>query len=172
MNLTERLEWILIGCVIGYFVHSLQGLVEKRHEATGRQRARNEDGFMRHPFVADIAMICALAITVFAAFSAQQNNNKLENVSSCNKEFLTKQISASTTRTDYLKTQLDSNVELQKDQSSFLRTILDPNATDGEEIKATREYLGALDHFLNIAAQSNTLQPYPSVEDLQKCLDS
>lgn len=172
MNLTERLEWILIGCVIGYFVHSLQVLVEKRNEAAGRQRTRDEGGFMRHPYVADIAMVIALALTVFAAFSAQQTNNKLENVSNCNKEFLTKQISASTTRTDYLKTQLDSNVNLQKDQSSFLRTILDPSATDAEEVNATRAYLGALDHFLEIAAKSNTLQPYPSVEDLQACLDS
>lgn len=172
MNLTERLEWILIGCVIGYFVHSLQGIVEKRNEATGRQLVRNEDGFMRHPFVADVAMVCALAITVYAAVSAQQTNNKLENVSNCNKEFLQKQISASTTRTDYLKTQLDSNVKLQKDQSSFLRTILDPSATDAEEINATRAYLGSLDHFLDVAAKSNTLQPYPSVEDLQSCLDS
>lgn len=178
MNLTERLEWLLIGCVIGFvfgcFVCFLRKLDERSRGATSgrKERVRNEAGFMRHPYVADIAMVIALALTVFAAFSAQQTNNKLENVSNCNKEFLSKQIVASTTRTEFLKTQLDSNVALQKDQSSFLRTILDQNATDKEEIDATRAYLGSLDHFLEVAARSNTLQPYPNVDDLQACLDS
>lgn len=179
MTLSDRLEWLLVGCaigfVLGYFTRDLR---EYRGEKKLTQEEREEiwsnkgeDGFMRFPVVHDVAILVALGLTLWASFAAAHLNNELKQVTSCNATFLKANLTTENTRTDYLKEQIDANTQLQKAQSSFLRTVYSNTSTDEELVKAGHDYLNKLDDFVEISDSAKQLDPYPTVDQLQACYD-
>lgn len=199
MDFDDRLGMFLLGCligsVVGYIVRLLQETREKidRVDKTvkdAHRAPRDEKGFMRYRFVADILMLTALTITVMAAFSTNQVNNNLkdtqkdlavaqdriDHISSCTAIFLGDALEALNARTEYSGQQAQANIDLQKAQAQMLRILLHvpphPSARQGE---ATQEYFDTLLRFLNISqTQRNRADAneYPTLEDFETCLSN
>lgn len=97
MGLDDRLFWLAIGCVLGFFVgymvRSLRVLQEikaeldevdsivKEEQTVRKARKRrkdNADGWMSNRVAADISMGVVVVLVVWSAFAAQKNSNDLE----------------------------------------------------------------------------------------------
>lgn len=97
MGLDDRLFWLAIGCVLGFFVgymvRSLRVLQEikaeldevdsivKEEQTVRKARKRRKDnaeGFMSNRVAADISMGVVVILVVWAAFATQKNSNELE----------------------------------------------------------------------------------------------
>lgn len=177
MTMSDRLQWLFlgfaIGFVAGYTVSALRVLysnMKKGHEDHVRKK-RNEDGFMRYPIVQDVAIISALLLTLFAAFSAARTNAQLKQVVECNKTYLGKNLAADTARSEYLRHRLKANANLQQDQAAFLNGLLHPELAKQDSTQLTQDYLQSLHHFLLLSKVGNRLSAYPTVEELNQCLD-
>lgn len=102
MDLNDRVFYVILGCVIGfflgYFVRLIQdvGKIQKAMTLVGAEvhdmkeevdeinidmkdrRRRNEDGFMRVPLIADLLVVLVLSLTFWAAYTTGETNNHLE----------------------------------------------------------------------------------------------
>lgn len=187
MELSDRLFWLLVGIaiggVLGYIVRSLQEIKKELHDVDEivTKNAKNESGVMRFPIISDIILFLVLLLCVYASVSAGNTNNKLANaqeriddVTSCTQEYLSKTILALNERTEYSTEQARSNVALQRSQSEFLAILLlKPPASDERVSQALADYFDNLNEFVNIAgktADKAQRNPYPTTEELQSCL--
>lgn len=192
MPLGERIGWLVLGMavgfVLGYIVALLRDITEGVDEIDTivkekrPRRVRGEGGFMRIPVLADVLYILALVIVVWGAFSAQKatneveaTQNRLEQVTSCNEDTLTRTVEALNERTQYTAAQATRNVELQRAQYQFLAILLeDPPPSDARINQSLRVYIDALGEFVVVNTKATETQqkfPYPTPEDYQSCLN-
>lgn len=192
MPLGERIGWLVLGMavgfVLGYIVALLRDITEGVDEIDTivkekrPRRVRGEGGFMRIPVLADVLYILALVIVVWGAFSAQKatneveaTQNRLEQVTSCNEDTLTRTVEALNERTQYTAAQATRNVELQRAQYQFLAILLeDPPPSDARISQSLRVYIDALGEFVVVNTKATETQqkfPYPTPEDYQSCLN-
>lgn len=217
MDFDERFGYLLVGCalgaVLGYLMRMLQ---EIRRDVNGvslnvldikegvdeidimvkkGRRDRNEGGFMRVPWAADILMITVLIMCLWASISTGNTNNKLERnveileanqaqdeiqderlekISQCTLKYTSKTISALNERTAFTSAQANENVKVLREQTKVFRTILliPPKAED--EVRAVlQNYVVTLTNFNEIAKKSRNQiaqNDYPTNKELAECL--
>lgn len=72
MDLLERIFFLVVGGCLGYIlariVDQLRELRERVDQVEKHDRQRNEDGFMRRPFVADLAYLFALSLILIGLY--------------------------------------------------------------------------------------------------------
>lgn len=215
MGLDERLMWMLLGCVLGAIIgylarmlqeingnveaciHEVHDIKEEVEEIDTfmKNRERNEGGFMRIPWAADILMVTVLALCVWASVSTGNTNNRLEDavvelkavqkaddaqdariekITQCTLEFTSKTIRALNERTTYTQAQADANVQVLAAQAEFLRIVLIiPPVTDLDKRAALEAYVNALSDFNNVAAKNKEQvrkYAYPTNQELADCL--
>ena len=217
MDLNDRATAILvgmaIGAVLGYLTRMLQELnnkvdatvinlhdikeeVDEIDTIVKTRRERDERGFMRIPVVADIILISVLAMTVWAAWSTGETNNKLEvalseiqenqaaddkqevriqSVTSCTLEFTSKTIKALNERTTYTGRASEANAEVLQAQQDFLEIILRiPPPSDADALAALRTYTDAVSQYNVLIGKDKDKRnrfAYPTNEELAACLD-
>lgn len=194
MTFDERLSWFvlggLLGAVLGYAIGLIQGInrkvdviEEEVHELLDIEDPdHDESGRMALPSINSVALFLVIALTVIASFMAQraankgeENQNDLEQITSCNSTVLYQALEALNERTLYSRAALDANVDLQKDQAAFVRVIVGPPPPSPEDGRhAIEEYYQSLRHFVLLsdrAAKQAEENPYPTVEQLAICLN-
>lgn len=190
MGWPERLEWLMLGCIIGfilgYIVRTLREIKEELDEVDDIVKAdhglpKSERGAIHTPTIAGFMLLVVVAITAWAAFASQQASNKVQatqdqlaRVTSCNKAYLSKTIATINARTRYSQRQAVANVELQKSQARFVTLILhEPPYSEQRRRDAFTEYLNDLNTFINTSSdQANTVEqnPYPTTDELDSCI--
>lgn len=91
MDTTDKVGYILVGCVIGYIMRILHEILRELrdvdecvHECRenhrhNRPRDRNEDGILRmHPWVLDFVLFVVVIMTVFGVLKSIQFSDKLQ----------------------------------------------------------------------------------------------
>ncbi len=190
MGWPERLEWLLLGCligfVLGYIVRTLRDIKEELDEVDDIVKRdhgieNSERGAMHAPTAAGVMLVVVVLITVWAAFASQKasnevkdTQNQLARVTQCNKDYLSKTISTINARTRYTQRQAVSNVQLQKSQARFIGLILhDPPPDEATSRAAFVEYFNDLQAFLNTSNDTANVvedHPYPTSEELDACI--
>lgn len=198
MTFGERVGWFVLGMILGYLVKVILDTRKEGREVRDilRKRKEDESGFMRHPIIADIALVMVVAMCVFASFSTQSTNNKLEKaiqdiesneaqddktqdrlarITVCTQSYLSQTIEALNQRTEYTKEQAEANVKLQLAQREFLELlIVAPPVSDEEASEAVENYVQKLTEFADLAGKQRTKVssfPYPTETELKKCLE-
>lgn len=215
MDLDDRALYLILGMVLGsalgYVVRMLQEIQKDIVVVNGevhdikeevdeidsivKTKRRDEAGFMRVPVVADILVISVLALTVWAAWSTGETNNKLEaaitdisanqkaddlqevriqKITSCTLEFTSKTIEALNERTTYTGRSSEANAQVLQAQQDFLEIILRiPPPSDADALAALRTYTDAVAKY-NIledkAKDKRNEFAYPTNEELAACL--
>lgn len=137
---------------------------------------------MRFPLVQDIALLVVIALTVWAAVSSQYATNdvrntqdRLDQVTTCNQEYLSKTIDALNQRTLYFQAQSDANIKLQKAQSSYIAIFFQqPPPGTPAAVAALKQYFKALTEYLQVSDKSSKKardNPFPTNRDLKTCLN-
>ena len=216
MDLNDRAVHILmgmvIGAVLGYLtrvlqeiykkveasavdIHDIKEEVDEIDSIVKNRRDRNEGGFSRVPWVANLIMLSVIAMTVWATFSTGATNNKLEKalidiqenqaaddkqeiriqrVTSCTLEFTSRTIQALNERTTYTGKASDANAEVLQAQQDFLETILrTPPPSDEDALAALRTYTNAVATYNILADKSRDKRnqfAYPTNKELAICL--
>lgn len=190
MDWTERLEWLILGCIIGfilgYIVRTLREIKEELDEVDeivkNDRNISGERGAMHGPTAAGVMLLVVVALSVWASFSSQKASNdaestqaQLRQVTSCNTDYLSKTISVINARTRYAQRQAVANVELQKSQARFVSLLLkQPPPDDATSLAAFHEYLNDLNTFINTSSdQANVVEvhPYPTADELEACVN-
>lgn len=186
MSLDDRILTFALGCLVGFVLSYV--VTQFRHE-------RAVQGKGRWPTGNQAALMLVVMLTAFAAFASQKASNdsedalvridkqqkdlimtqeRIERVSVCNQEFLTKTIVALNERTTYTSSATAANVALQKAQSTFLQVfIVEPPATPEQFNAALDLYLKKLKDFTTLAglsADKVEKNKYPTADDLTACL--
>jgi len=190
MGWPERLEWLILGCligfVLGYIVRTLRDIKEELDEVDeivkqDHHIENKERGSIHAPTMAGAMLIVVVLITVWAAFASQKASNEvkatqdqLARVTSCNKDYLSKTISTINARTRYSQRQAISNVQLQKSQARFIGLLLhDPPPDESTSRAAFLEYFNDLQAFLNTSTDTANVveqNPYPTSAELDACI--
>lgn len=190
MGWPERLEWLMLGCLIGfilgYIVRTLREIKEELDEVDDIVKAdhglpKSDRGSIHAPTAAGVMLIVVVLITAWAAFASQKASNEVQNtqdqlarVTGCNKDYLSKVIQVINARTRYSQRQAVSNVQLQKSQARFISLLLhDPPPTDDRARSAFSEYFEDLSTFINTSSnQANVVEqnPYPTTAELDACV--
>lgn len=184
----SRLFWLslglVIGFIVGYIVRSLReirdGVLEV--EKSISKREHKEDGLVRYPYVLDVVLLLVVALTVWASITSQIDSNKvqraqdkIDQATSCNKQFLSKTITALNERTAYAQESINANVELQKSFNVLVGLSLhDPPISKDAGRKVVETFHSALSHFLEISSKASLKaanNPFPTTKELQICLD-
>lgn len=199
MELYESIFHVLLGGAIGYVLgrfHSyLRDIKEELDEVDEIvKHPKGEGGFMRSPIAADIAVVITVALCVWAAFSTQITNNKLERtqgdltstqselknaqeaierLSVCNQKYLTQTVIALNDRTTFTQERANANVKVQKAESKFWKFLLtEPPPPPDEGREALRKYLVLIDEFVEASDKANInlkVSPYPTDKELAAC---
>lgn len=165
-----------------------------RRDRKTPKRGRGEDGLARYPLLLDIALILVIGLTVFAAFSTQQTNNdlrdiqkeqratqqrladtqdRLASVTFCNRQYLARTIDVLNERTGFTRSQVVSNLDLQKAQARFLRVVLvQPPVTQNERRSALQNYFSTLTEFTAVSGRNidnSRENPPPTNRELRNC---
>lgn len=187
MTFDERFSYLVVGLAIGfvfgYMTRSLKKIERKVDDVDRIVKHRDERGFMRFPWLADIAMLLVFAITVFAAFQSQKVSNEVQEaqrqqkqVIACTESYLTKTITALNERTEYTAAASAYNVELQKAQAAFLRlALIEPPLPEDEIEDGLRDYFTSLTEFVDASARTRAKQlnfPYPTENEFANCVSS
>ena len=190
MGWPERLEWLILGCligfVLGYIVRTLRDIKEELDEVDeivkqDHHIENQERGSIHTPTAAGVMLIVVVLITVWAAFASQKASNEVKStqdqlarVTQCNKDYLSKTISTINARTRYTQRQAISNVQLQKSQARFIGLLLhDPPPDETQSRAAFLEYFNDLQAFLNTSTDAANVveqNPYPTSAELDACI--
>lgn len=201
MELSERLEWLLLGAaigfILGYIVRTLREIQEELHEVDEivTERKRDESGFKR-PSLQNVALFLVIGLVAFSAFQSQRSSNTsnetsktvaaqqitlgsfqddLQHNETCNSQILFDVVKAITERTTYSSAQADANINLVKAQYHLITKAQDLALTPEEGQALFQAYVAQVKTFLKLAKQTQNKQlqnPYPTPEDLTTCLQS
>lgn len=201
MAFDDRLEWLLLGVLLGYFMgyvtRSLREIKEgvDKVEAFLRNKPRPakkkaDDGGVNRERFNQIMLLLVVVLTAFAAFRSQYAANQAEHANSithdnqaqlkrvvgCVIKNQTAYLNVVNERTEFTKDQALANKDLQKAQRVFFGVLLHiPPYPPTRRVDAAQDYQNALDHYLNTAKayEKNTqTAQYPTANDLLKCVDS
>lgn len=192
MTFDDRVSYVLLGIVIGFFMGNatriLSEIKEGVHEVlkilkTRPPRKRDERGVLviNKTFLNNLALALIILVTVVSAFKAQKASNevgetqkRLDSVVSCNKQVLSDALDALNTRSTFSRSQASSNLALQKDQATLFKILLHiPPYTKAIRLRATQDYNESLGTFIKAGtkAEKNALvTKYPDAEDLVNCI--
>ena len=189
-----------IGFVLGWIVRGLRDIKEELDELDKHVHFRDpnnnpdETGAMKLPKGKDIALMLVVALTFYAALMSQIASNKSSDTADkmldtqqaiinlqseqkqnldCTTQVLFDAIRALNERTEYTSKQAQANVALVKAQLDLLLRGQDPNLTDAESQALLNVYISKVQEFIELSAQTASQQvefPYPTVQDLSKCL--
>lgn len=196
MDLNDRLVYLLIGVgigfILGYITKSLRKIEEELHEVDiTTKKIKSEDGFVRFPIFANLALVTVLFIAVWASFSAEKNDralvatqdqlieqqNQIERVTACNQMYLEKTVLALNERTTYSSDRIEDNVDLVNAQAVLLRALLkEPPPGNAEIRQALRSYFDpTVLNFIDTSEKSlDTFEAneYPTIKQIDNCLSS
>lgn len=199
MPIDERLSYLLVGCVIGfvlgYFTRLMRdirsGVTEMKEELDEVKDEiehdviprldKNEGGFMRYPWIANIAVLLTVGLTAYAAFVSQRASNdsqssqdRIETAINCTIKIQGEALNALNERSTYTKATADANIDLQTSQARFFSVLLHkPPYSEARKSQAVKDYYSDLQHFLSLAKKGSvkvTENPFPTEEDLTKCI--
>lgn len=183
-----------IGFVLGYFTRLVQDLREEVHEVKEEldevkdeiehevfPRIRDESGFMRYPWIANIAVLLTVGLTVYAAFVSQKASNdsqasqdRIENIVLCLQNAQSQTLKTLNERSTFTKATADANIELQQSQEVFFSILLHkPPFDEARRSQAAADYFQDLQRFLTLAKKGNTKvteNPFPTDEAFGDCL--
>lgn len=191
--------------VVAHEIHDIKEEVDEIDTIVKEKRERDEVGALRLPQFTQfkwrdvnwqaVVLFVVVAMSVFASFSTQANNNKLEaavqdikegqsadkdqnarleRISQCTLEFTSKTILALNERTTYTPALSQANVDVLQAQADFLNVVFEvppPGEQAGRKAGAT--YIAALDKFNAIAAKNSKKTEdfaYPTNQELANCL--
>lgn len=198
MGLDDRLEWLLIGCVLGFFAGyatrffretnmSLKEIKEELDEVDEIVKrtprgGHNENGFISAELAVKIALPIVVIITALAAFQSQIALNRSHDVqneskarSTCTVIYLGKTFDALKVRTNYTENRAEQDAELQRAQAAMFSILLhEPPYSDEKQTAAAQDYFSELGEF--VSASSTTAKhfddnPYPTDKDLVACVE-
>lgn len=189
MAFDDRLQYLLLGIVIGFVLGYLVRLVKDIKEELDEvdtivkriEHHDDESGFMRYPWIANIAILLVVGLTAYASFVSQKASNEVadaqeqqEQVVACNQMVLAQALEALNERSTYTTGMATSNIELQQSQSDFFTILLHkPPYSEQKRTKAVQDYYSDLQTFLRIAHKNVKKvknNPLPTIEDFQDCL--
>jgi hypothetical protein len=82
MDLLDRLVFLLIGggvgYILGFMTRPLFTIEKEVRTINASKRNRDQDGFMRHPLVADALAVAVVILVAFSSIQAQHALNKVE----------------------------------------------------------------------------------------------
>jgi len=184
-----------IGFVLGYFTRLVQDLKFEVHEVKEEldevkdeieqgvlpRLERDEKGFMRYPWIANIAVLLTVGLTAYAALVSQKASNdshasqdRIENIVVCLQHAQSSTLKALNERSTFTKATVDANIELQQSQEKFFSILLHkPPFNEARRSQAARDYFGDLQTFLTLAKKGNAkvkANPLPTDEAFGDCL--
>jgi len=192
MSLDERLLWLLVGCVIGfflgYFVRTLReikeelGDVDERLKKEASPRKKNDRGSIRDTIVMELGLLLVVLITIYAAFSSQKASNEVHDqqkqqarVISCTNEYLVKTISALNERTTYSQDSVDANVKVQGSLLSLLQFLTHvPPYSQAQRTNKLQDYVATLNNFVSVSGKNSSKvsqNPYPTSSEFTDCVN-
>lgn len=213
MAFDDRLQYLLLGMGIGFVLGYLVRLIQSIRNDVGGLKAdvkdvkeeldevddivkrelgprdRNESGFIKPGWVANIAVLLVVGLTAWAAFVSQKASNDVQDAQAqlqqtqvflahqtvCNKTVLRSALVALNERTTYSEAQVNANVALQTSFSDLLGTLLHkPPFSVKRQNAATSHYFQDLTNFVSIADKTKKKQrenPFPKSVELDECLN-
>lgn len=198
MAFDDRLTWLLIGVVIGFFAgyvtRTLREIKEEVHEVDEIVKSEwhekhDEAGALSPTFWPNVIMILVVVITFWAAVQSQIAANKvtstqadlittqkqLGNVVSCNKKLLTQALDVLNARTRVSEEAAKANLQLQKSQGLMFDVLLHiPPYEADRQTRSVQVYAEALKKFIDAGGAveySTKVNRFPKAEDLSDCIE-
>ena len=195
MAFDDRLLFLLLGVGIGFVIGYLTRLAREMKdikeeldevdtivkENLGNDHESNEDGFMRNPWVANVAILLVVGLTAWASFVSQKASNDVRNsqeqsekVVACLQTTLGDVLIALDERSTYTRGLAEANTKLQKAQSKFFEILRHepPYSLDRRE-QAVEDYVDALNKFLMLSAKNKkkiSENEFPTIQVFSDCL--
>lgn len=198
MAFDERLQFLLLGMVIGFVLGYLVRLVREIKEELDEVKSeieneviphtRSEDGFMRVPWIANVAVLLTVGLTVWASIVSQKASNdaedgqdridvavaKLDIATDCNISITSEALRALNERSKSNVHSQAALVDVQVDFSKFFNLILhQPPFSDQKQLDAAHEYQSSLNNFVEKATRTKKKvedNPIPTPQDLRDCI--
>lgn len=198
MAFDDRLTWLMLGVVIGFFAgyitRTLREIKEEIHEVDEIVKSEwhekhDEAGAISFPSWPNIALLIVIMATGFAAFQSQEaankvtstqdelikTQNRLESVVSCNKELLGQALTILNARTRASEEAARANLQLQKSQSLMFDVLLHvPPYGPEREAQSLKIYSEDLKAFVDAGGLSQftaKANRYPKASDLIDCIE-
>lgn len=196
MGIDDRLVLFALGCVLGFILgrfdlrlrdikDQMNEIDECVHEC--RKRIRDERGTMKISAIRHGALLVVVALCFVSTYLSGSAANKSNDTSQrviqlqseqkqnvdCTTQVLFDAIRALNERTTYSGAQADANIALVQGQLDLLLRSQDPNLTDAEGQELFQTYVAKVQEFIELANKTKGQQlefPYPTVEDLTRCL--
>lgn len=119
MTLSERIGYLLLGCLIGFALGYVVGYFHEKKEKergsmsdTTQDNHQKEDGGLRVPRGAEWALLLVVAITVYASFQTARVNAQLNYTLNCITKYNTDNGNALSARDTAIKAGTHSEIEL------------------------------------------------------------
>lgn len=189
MIVNTRLEYLLIGCaigfIVGWFTRSLKEATTVLEEVEKPMilslKGTEPGGLIKSRLGTNIALFLVVALTAWAAFASQNASNRVTNSQKeqdksvlCTQTFLASTISALNARTQNSQEQNEANSDLQKAQATFLGVFfITPPASTAQRSEALKTYFDALTRFTTSSATTGdnvAKNPYPTPTDFLNCI--
>jgi hypothetical protein len=180
---------MIIGFVLGYLVRLTREIKEEldevdeivKKEFGNSPHDRDQGGFMRVPWTANIAVLLVVVLTAYASFVSQKTSNTVKATQEtqtltiyCTEKVLDEAIKVLNERTVYSGAQSAANIDLQKDFSRFFNLILhQPPYSSKKRLQAALDYQESLNTFLALTTKQREKaenNPFPAVKELDRCL--
>jgi len=189
----DRLQYLIIGMIIGfvlgYLVRLTRDIKEEldevdeivKKEFGNSPHDRDQGGFMRVPWAANIAVLLVVVLTSYASFVSQKASNTVKATQEsqsltiyCTEKVLDEAITVLNERTVYSGAQSGANIDLQKSFAKFFNLILhQPPYSEKRRLQAALDYQESLNTFLVLTKKQRDKaenNPFPAVKELDRCL--
>lgn len=189
MGLDQRISWLVVGCALGYIIRMLQEIKTEVHEVDELlTREKDDGGFTRLPLVLDAMILILFALTIWSVFRVEGSversadadaanlaqNDRIEQIASCNLEFTETTIKALNERTEYTVDQAAANVDVLESQLAYLRLVLVlPPVSPAQQRASLEEYVANLDAYVAVTGKARVkadIYAYPTNKELSDCL--
>lgn len=198
MAFDDRLGFLLLGMLIGFVLGRFTRLdrnvrkikeeldevddIVKKHLGNA-DSDNNQDGFMRFPWVANVAVLLVVGLTAWASIVSQKASNDVQdaqetqaNVVHCTKRVLSEALTVLNERSVYTTEQIHANIKTQTDFKKFLDLILhEPPYSSQKQLNAAHNYQKSLDHFVAVSTKQKKKaenNPFPTDKELDTCLSN
>lgn len=195
MAFDDRLQYLLIGMIVGFVLGYLVRLTREikeeldevdeivKKELGNGHRDKDQAGFMRVPWAANIAILLVVGFTAYASFVSQKASNDVQTAQNsqsrtvyCSKKVLDEAVEVLNERSTFSGAQSGANIDLQTDFAKFFNLILHrPPYSERRRFLAAQAYQKSLNHFLDITRKQRAKvvnNPFPADAELDNCLAS
>jgi len=182
MNFDDRLSYLLIGCLIGFFlgyvIRHIQTIEKEIDDIMGSRKSETKSG--NGSYINNVALLMVVLLTTFAAVSSQKATNGFESTqdqlartTSCDQQFLTKTISTLNERAEFTTNRAVANINLQKEQAQFLKVAVLEDVKTSTIRASLTSYLNSLNRYVEASSKYSTSRranPYPTTSQLKDCI--